>query len=136
MDAVPGRSTRSLDVIQNVAIKARIATNVAPEQVTLKVPAEFKSAIDARRLDQGPYIVVAFPGMRGESSSIVDSAVLSRALAKVAGEPGTNVAVAHEYTAEARALLDQRGALRFNSREFYWTDESLANIRNKGMDDI
>lgn len=115
-----------------MALKASIAKNVPPEQVKLKVPHEFQTVIDARRLGQGPFVVVSFPGMRSESSSIVDSATLSRALAKVAAEPGTIVAVAHNFTAEARTLLDQRGAVRFNQNDFFWTDESLASIRNKG----
>ena len=115
-----------------MARRPSIAKNVPADQVTLKVPHELQSAIDARRLAQGPYIVVAFPGMRSESSSIVDSVTLSRALAKVEGEPGTVVAVAHDFTAEARELLEQRGALRFNKHDFFWTDESLASVRSKG----
>ena len=115
-----------------MALKASIAKNVPAEQVPLKVPHEFQSVIDARRLSHGPYIVVAFPGMRGESSSIVDSVALSRALAKVDGVPGTIVAVAHDFTAEARDLLEKRGALRFNKHDWFWTDESLASIRSKG----
>jgi hypothetical protein len=128
---VAGRSTRSLGVIDIVALKASIAKNVPGDQVTLKVPREFQSSINARRLGVGPYIVIAFPGMRGQSSSIVDSVTISRALAKVEGEPGTIVAVAHDFTAEAREILGQRSALYFDQREFFWTDASLASIRDK-----
>jgi hypothetical protein len=116
--------------IPNVALKPTIAKNVPGEQVTLKVPHEFQSVIDARRLGAGPYVVVAFPGMRGESSSIVDSGTLSRALEKVDELAGTVVVVAHNFTSEAREILDQRGAVRFNKNDFFWSDESLARVRS------
>jgi hypothetical protein len=116
-----------------VALRASIAKNVSGDQVRLKVPHELQTAIDLRALSAGPYIVIAFPGMRNESSSIVDSGVLSRALAKVEGVPGTIVAVAHNFTVEAREMLHQRAALRFNSNDYFWSDESLASIRNKGQ---
>ena len=111
-------------------LKANIAMNVPSDQVQLKIPHEFRSAVDQRILRHGPYTVIAFPGMRGESSSIVDSGAITRALAKVEGTSGAIVAVAHSFTAEARAILDQRGALSFNTSDFFWTDESLARIRS------
>ena len=129
---MPGRSTRSLGVIR-IAMSQRpsIAKNVPPEQVTLKVPHELRSSIDARRLAKGPYTVVAFPAMRSSSSSIVDSSTLARALEKVESEPGTVVAVAHDFTTEARQLLEERGAIRFNQHDWFWTDASLASVRSK-----
>ena len=125
-----GRSTRSLDVIGSVVLKANIAKNVPSDQVRLKVPHEFQSALDPRMLQRGSYTVIAFPGMRNESSSIVDSGAIVRALAKVEGASQHIVAVAHNFTTEAHAILDQRGALRFSTNDFFWTDESLASIRS------
>lgn len=110
-----------------MALRASIAKNVAGDQVRLKVPHEFQAAIDQGTLGAGPYTVIAFPG----TSSIVDSVVLSRELAKIASEPGTVVAVAHNFTAEAREILHQRSALRFSGNDFFWTDETLARVRNK-----
>ena len=111
--------------------KPSIAKNVPREQVTLKVPHEFQSVIDARRLAAGPYTVIAFPAMRSSSSSIVGSSAITRALEKLEGEAGIIVAVAHDFTVEARQLLDERGAIRFNQHDWYWTDASLANVRSK-----
>ena len=111
-------------------LKANIAKNVPSDQVRLKVPHEFQSAVDRRKLQHGPYTVIAFPGMRGEGSSIVDSGAIARALAKVEETSGAVVAVAHNFTAEARAILEQRGAVWFNTNDFFWTDESLASIRS------
>ena len=111
-------------------LKANIAKNVPTDQVRLKVPHEFQAAVDPRMLQHGTYTVIAFPGMRSESSSIVDSGAIARALAKVEGASGAIVAVAHNFTAEARAILEERGALRFNTNDFFWTDESLARIRS------
>ena len=112
-------------------LKANIAKNVPCEQVQLKIPHEFRSAVDLRMLRHGPYTVIAFPGMRGESTSIVDSGAIHRALVKVEGTAEVIVAVAHSFTAEARAILDQRGAVSFNTSDFFWTDEALASIRSK-----
>lgn len=110
-------------------LKANIAKNVPSDQVRLKVPHEFQSAVDQRKLQHGPYTVIAFPGMRGESSSIVDSGAIARALAKVGDKSGVIVVVAHNFTAEARVILEQRGALGLSTHDFFWTDESLASIR-------
>src|SRR2546425_4538028 len=62
----------TLGVIETVALKANITKNVSASQVAAKAPREFGPFIDVRRLTDGPYTVIAFPGMRGESSSIVD----------------------------------------------------------------
>ena len=116
-----------------MAVKASIARSVPADQVALKVPHEFRRVVDQRRLDAGPYIVIAFPGMKSSSASIVDSKTLSRALASIESESGTVVAVAHDFTMEARDMLAQRSAILFSDHEFSWTDESLANVRRKGQ---
>jgi hypothetical protein len=69
--------------------------------------------------------------MRSSSSSIVDSAAITRALEKLGAEAGAIVAVAHDFTVEARQLLDERGAIRFNQHDWYWTDASLESVRSK-----
>jgi hypothetical protein len=124
----------TIDIVRchpnNVSQKPSIAKNVPPEQVTLKVPHEFRSSIDARLLAKGPYTVVAFPGMRSSSSSIVNSSTIARALEKVESEPGTVVAVAHDFTTEARDLLTKHGAILFSRGDWSWTDASLAKVRS------
>jgi hypothetical protein len=82
------------------------------------------------RLTGGPYTVIAFPGMRGESSSIVDTPAMVKALEKVApSEPV--VVIAHDFTAEVRAALEQLNAVFFSRRDTGWTDESWRAIRDK-----
>ena len=68
--------------------------------------------MDLRRLSGGPYTVIAFPGMRGESSSIVDSPSMAKALEKVASSDQV-VVIAHDFTAEVRAKLEQLGTIFF-----------------------
>jgi len=113
-----------------VALKANITKNVSASQVAAKAPREFGPFIDVRRLTDGPYTVIAFPGMRGESSSIVDTAAISRALEKVEGSAPV-VVIAHDFTAEVRAKLQQLNAIFFFRRDHGWTDESWRTIRDK-----
>jgi hypothetical protein len=103
---------------------------VEASKIMKSVPHEFHRVVDQSQLKAGPYTVISFPGMRGESSSIVDSKTLSKALAKV---PATDqiVAIAHNFTAEARELLSRANALCFFTSDFFWSDESWAHIRDK-----
>jgi hypothetical protein len=112
-----------------VALKANIARNVSAAQVAGRAPREFEPFVDLRRLNGGPYTVIAFPGMRGESSSIVDSAPIAKALAKVEGSDQV-VVIAHDFTAEVRAKLEQLGAIFFFQRDGGWTDERWRHIRD------
>lgn len=113
-----------------MAIRPSISRNVPASEVPLRVSPEFRDAVDRRQLNRGSYTVISFPGMRGESSSIVNSKTLSKALSKSAtSEP--IVVVAHNFTAEARELLAGLNAQCFFTSDFFWTDERLAFIRNK-----
>ena len=111
-------------------LKPTIFRGVAADAVAQRVSKEYQPVVDVQRLDAGPYTVIAFPAMRGESTSIVDSKVLAKALdkAKASGEP--IVAVAHSFTAEARATLDAIGAQYFFTSDFYWSDASWSSIRD------
>jgi hypothetical protein len=56
-----------------MSLKPTIHFHVAGEAVPLKVAREFKPIVDLGRLKASSYTVIAYPGMRGESQSIVDS---------------------------------------------------------------
>jgi len=67
--------------------------------------------------------------MRGESSSIVDSPSMAKALEKVASSDQV-VVIAHDFTAEVRAKLEQLGTIFFFRRDGGWTDERWRQIRD------
>jgi len=87
--------------------------------------------LDDSLLRAQSYTVVSFPGMRGDSTSIVDSKTLEKALRKCPATENNVLAVAHGFTAEAQELLSNLNALYFFSSDFYWSDESWASIRDK-----
>jgi len=113
-----------------VPLKPTIFRGVSADSVALRVSKEFQNVVDLQRLNAGPYTVIAFPGMRGESTSIVDSKIMAKALAKAKASGEPVVAVAHSFTAEARATLDAIGAQYFFTSDFYWSDASWSGIRD------
>lgn len=113
-----------------MAIRASISKGVAAADVPRRVSPEFREAIDLHHLRDGTFTVLSFPGMRGESSSIVDSKTLSKALSKCPPDAPI-VAVAHNFTAESRELLSGLNAQFFFTSDFFWTDERWAEIRDK-----
>lgn len=112
-------------------LKPHIFHDVPAPEVARRVSHEFQEVVDKQRLKDGPYTVISFPGMRGESTSIVDSKVLSKALSKVQSRKEQIVAVAHNFTSEARELLNQCNAIFFFKSDFFWSDETWRNIRDK-----
>ncbi|APV48877.1 hypothetical protein BWI17_03785 [Betaproteobacteria bacterium GR16-43] len=113
-----------------MALRSTIARNVSASQVASKAPREFVPYVDAHRLIGGPYTVITFPGMRGESSSIVDTPTMSKALEKT-GTASPIVVIAHDFTAEVRAQLGRLNVIFFFRRDSGWTDESWRTIRDK-----
>ena len=114
-----------------MALKAHIFSNVSPADVPSRIPQEFHGLVDDSALHEASYTVIAFPGMRGSSTSIVDSKTLGKALMKCRGEDPGLIAVAHAFTAEAQQLLGERKVVMFQKSDFYWSDESWASIRDK-----
>lgn len=113
-----------------MALKPAIFRNVAPPDVLRKLASEFHSFVNLGRLDEATYTVLAFPGMRGESTSIVDSHVLSKALEKCDPSLEPVIAVAHSFTLEAQKMLGDCGGIYFFKSDFFWTDESYRRIRD------
>ena len=112
-------------------LKASIFHRVPAADIANRVPREFRDFVNVRQLKGALYTVISYPGMRGESSSIVDSKVLAKALKKAQAKPEPIVAVAHTFTAEARSLLARSNATGFASHDvLHWTDASHARIRD------
>jgi hypothetical protein len=114
-----------------MSLKATIFHRVPASEIPNRVPREFRDFVNVSQLKGALYTVISYPGMRGESSSIVDSKVLAKALQKAQAKPEPIVAVAHSFTAEARSLLAEVNAIGFARHDaFHWTDESYARIRD------
>lgn len=112
-------------------LKPVIHHGVAAAAVADRAAHEYRSIIDAARLAAPAYTVLAYPGMRGESSSIVDSRSVAKAIekARLRGEP--IVAIAHNFTSEAMALLHSHAAVIVRLRDHHWSDASFASLRRK-----
>jgi hypothetical protein len=113
-----------------MALKAQISHSVPAADVAKKVPGEFKDLIKSGRLASPTYTVIAFPGMRGHSTSIVDSKTLTKALVKFEPTEEKVIVVAHDFTLEARSLMEEKGLIPIFKSDFGWTDERWAYIRD------
>ena len=96
-----------------------------------RVPHEFSDLIDLKQLPEPIYTLIAYPGMRGAGTSIVDSKSISKAIAKAASGEKPMVAVAHGFTEEALDVIRANGAVAFSQSDFHWTDQSFAGIRDR-----
>ncbi|MFC0682888.1 hypothetical protein ACFFGH_34075 [Lysobacter korlensis] len=114
-----------------MSIKPKIFNHVPAAAVRSRISPEFHDALDDSLLRDPTYTVIAFPGMRGESSSIVDSKTLAKALRKASRGPERVVTVAHAFTVEAKEILIGLAAVWFSKSDFYWSDSSWASIRNR-----
>jgi len=112
-----------------MALKPTIFRGVLAEAVQSRVIPEFRSAIDVSRLENGRrYPVINSPGIRTSTTSIADSKSLQKVLTDT--DPcEVLIVVSHDFTAEAFDLVARLGGIAFSLRQFYWTDESLARIR-------
>lgn len=112
-------------------LKPTIFYNVPRLEIHSRVVHEFKLVIDSKKLNEDTYTLVFYPGMRGKSTSIVDSKSISKAISKTSEHNQTIVTVAHAFTSEAFEVLEKEKAVHFYKSSFYWSDESLRNIRVK-----
>jgi len=111
-------------------LKPQISRGVPATDVPKKVPGEFKDLIKTGRLDSPLYTVVSFPGMKGNSTSIVDSKTLTKAIKKCEAVSDRIIVVAHDFTLEARTLMVEKGIIAIFKSDFGWTDERWAYIRD------
>lgn len=113
-----------------MSLKPQISRGVPATDVPKKVPGEFKDLIKAGRLDSHIYTVVSFSGMKGNSTSIVDSKTLTKALKKCEADSNRIIVVAHDFTLETRTLMEDKGIIAIFKSDFGWTDERWAYIRD------
>lgn len=114
-------------------MKATIFKHVPAQAVPDRVTPEYRTAVDLRVLDHSSlYTVVNFPGKQGESPAIVTSKTLGKALDRLGTTDELVVAVAHDFTVEAFALVREIGGFAFAQRgSWHWTDESYARVRDR-----
>ena len=87
----------------------------------LIISPEFHRLLDDPLLQAHSYTVISFPGMHGDSTSIVDSKTLQKALRKYSPTSDGRLAVTHAFTAEAQAILASLKVLYFFTSDFYWS---------------
>jgi hypothetical protein len=78
--------------------KPQISFRVSADDVPQKVSGEFKRLIQSGRLTDPEYTVVSFSGMKGNSTSIVDSKNLIKALEKCESRTDRIIVAAHDFT--------------------------------------
>jgi hypothetical protein len=114
----------------SMSLKPKIYKAVPAAHIPKKCASEFSNFINLKALDNETYTVISYPAMRNESASIVDSKNIKKALSKVSTEHFCVVAIAHNFTEEAKMLLQNTNAVFFYKSDFYWSDASWANIRD------
>ncbi|WP_386065909.1 hypothetical protein ACFJIW_15290 [Tahibacter sp. UC22_41] len=113
-----------------MSIKPHISNRVPPTAVRSRIAAEFRELVAESLLRAPSYTVISFPGMRGHSTSIVDSKSLKKALRTPPPAGDRLLVVAHAFTAEALEILSELDAVCFSGPDFHWTDASWARIRD------
>lgn len=114
-----------------MSIKPNIYESIPGLSIPKRVATEFKDLIEIKRIENKTFTLLAFPGMKGESSSIVNSKTIKKALSKIKNKNERVVVIAHNFTDEAVEILNEIEAIIFSKRDFHWTDESLKGIREK-----
>ena len=107
-------------------MKPDVRKRVRGDRLDAVLPPQFSSRLRAGvRSPDVAYTVLLFPH---SPSDVVRSPPVVKALARLpAGTP--IVAVAGNFTAEARRALSERGAVVLTLGDFHWTDESYVRIR-------
>jgi hypothetical protein len=113
-----------------MAVKPKIFKSVPFEKISTVCAPEFSSIVNLKVLNKDLYTVICYPGMRGESSSIVDSKSVEKVLMKIDCKFESLVFIAHNFTDEAKKALDLINAVYFYRHHTYWSDESWEKIRD------
>jgi hypothetical protein len=106
--------------------KFTIFERVTADAVAGVLPPEYRARAAAAMAPGVEHTVVLFAHDR---SDVVTSAPVRKALERVP-PGGPVVAVGTNFTAEAAALLAERGSRSVTLGEFYWTDESYQSVRH------
>ena len=104
--------------------KFTILGRLRAERAIRALPPEYRDRAQAAVDPAIEYTVVLFAHDRAD---VVTSATVRRALTRLPPAEAVLAAGAN-FTAEATALLEQRGAAIARLGEFYWTDESYLSL--------
>jgi len=111
-----------------MSIKANIFYSVSADSVHKKVSSEFKQIVKLSKKNNTLYTVFAFPGMKGESTLIINSKTLNKSLSKNKKDNQNIIVIAHGFTKESREILHQLDAIVFSKSDYFWSDASLKAI--------
>ena len=104
--------------------KFTILGRIEAARIPALLPPDYRGLVRAVAAPGVTYTVVLFAHDRRD---VVTSALVRRALAGIAA--GERVlGVGTNFTTEATALLEERGAVIARLGEFYWTDESYNSL--------
>ena len=107
--------------------RASILGRFEREAIPARVPPDFRGLVRIATRPDVVYTVVLFPHDRLHQG--VTSSALARRMLKRVPPEETVLAVGVDFTIEATALLNERGAAIARIGEFGWTDASHAGVR-------
>ncbi len=107
--------------------RASILGRFERDAIAAKVPPDFRGLVRVATRPDVVYTVVLFPHDRAHQG--VTSSALARRMLKRVPADETVLAVGADFTLEATALLNERGAAIARIGEFGWTDASYASLR-------
>jgi hypothetical protein len=108
-------------------VKVTIMKGIEGHRLREALPAELRHSVPTGVRRDVRYIMVLFPHSRED---VVRSAEVLKALRRVPRGSAV-VGVGGTFTVEARAALEERGAVVIGAGDFYWTDKSYLASRNK-----
>jgi hypothetical protein len=107
-------------------MKCHIESAVSSDKLRRLVPPRFKERVSLMPASANCFDLLAFAH---DESDVSHSSTVAKALARIPASDCQLVALGWNFTSEALALLEERGAVIFRLSEFPWTDESHENIK-------
>lgn len=105
-------------------MKATVRTGLTAEGVWAGVSRRLRSRAQTAVRGEGPFTLVTFG-----SVAVVLSRMVRKPLRRIGDTREQIVAVAINFSADARELLAERGALVIEHGDFHWTDDRYVRIR-------
>lgn len=107
-----------------MAIKPSIRYSVDPKAIASHVPSDIREYVKLVRLTHPFYTVICYSGDRNNSLSKVSQKSIERALKRVSERKEPVIAIAHSFSCEALAILNQHKAIVIRSSDWVWSEES------------
>ena len=105
----------------------KILGKIDSDAVAHSLPAYLRERIATAQRSADAYTVILF-AHNPELGGVATSAHVRKAIGKVAANEPMLVA-GHDFTQEATALLEARGAVIIRRGEFGWTDDTYRTLR-------